>query len=96
MLWVLFLTLEMGGCEQNFGTICVLVVMNVVTGKTAARGPQPPGPLTGWLSLSVTVSPRLSQLGLKGLGWRPDPKPASSLASLGPIRFSLEDRGRRR
>lgn len=45
MLWVLFLTLEMGGCEQNFGTICVLVVMNVVTGKTAARGPQ--CPLTG-------------------------------------------------
>lgn len=53
MLWVLFLTLEMGGCEQNFGTICVLVVMNVVTGKTAARGPQ--CPLTGWLSLSLSL-----------------------------------------
>lgn len=55
MRCALFFTPEMGGCEQNFGTICVLVVMNVVTRKAAARGPRCPP--TGWLSPSVRVSP---------------------------------------
>lgn len=57
MLWVLFLTLETGGCERNFGTICVLVVMNMVTRKTAAREPQRPLTDCHCLSQSLAASP---------------------------------------
>lgn len=56
MFWVLFLTLKMGGDEWNFGIICILVIMNMVTVKTAARGPQCPLTDCHCLSLSLPAS----------------------------------------